>query len=113
VLTGAQVMALEKSMADKEAHGEFESECSGSCGAQDTFYVSAIKGAAESISRASLIPIAKWALPNCTTATPRRPQTNGICERFPKTMLPEFYRGAFRKKLSPTLDEIQRAWTTA
>ncbi len=24
---------------DKEAHGEFESECPGYCGGQDTFYV--------------------------------------------------------------------------
>lgn len=39
VLTEAQVVALEKATADKEAHGEFESECPGYCGAQDTFYV--------------------------------------------------------------------------
>jgi transposase InsO family protein len=30
--------------ADKEAHGEFESECPGYCGAQDTFYVGTLKG---------------------------------------------------------------------
>ncbi len=29
----------------------------------------------------------------------KSPQTNGICERFHKTMLDEFYRVAFRKKL--------------
>ena len=28
-----------KAKADKEAHGEFDSECPGYCGAQDTFYV--------------------------------------------------------------------------
>ena len=28
----------------KEAHGEFESECPGYCGAQDTFYVGTLKG---------------------------------------------------------------------
>ncbi len=28
----------------------------------------------------------------------RHPQTNGICERFHKTMLNEFYRVAFRKR---------------
>ena len=28
----------------------------------------------------------------------KRPQTNGICERFHKTVLDEFYRVAFRKK---------------
>ncbi|MBS0182809.1 MAG: hypothetical protein JSS39_10445 [Nitrospira sp.] len=31
VLTEAQVVALEKAKADKEAHGEFESECPGYC----------------------------------------------------------------------------------
>ena len=44
VLTEAQVTALEKAKADKEAHGEFESECPGYCGAQDTFYVGTLKG---------------------------------------------------------------------
>ena len=29
----------------REAHGEFESECPGYCGAQDTFYVGTLKGA--------------------------------------------------------------------
>ena len=44
VLTEAQVVALEKAKADKEAHGEFESECPGSCGTQDTFDVGTLKG---------------------------------------------------------------------
>jgi hypothetical protein len=34
VLTEGQLAALEKAKADKEAHGEFESECPGYCGAQ-------------------------------------------------------------------------------
>jgi transposase len=33
VLTDAQIAALEKAKSDKEAHGEFESECPGYCGA--------------------------------------------------------------------------------
>ena len=37
VLTETQLAALEKAKADKETHGEFESECPGYCGAQDTF----------------------------------------------------------------------------
>lgn len=41
VLTEAQVVALEKATADKEAHREFESEYPG---AQDTFYVGTLKG---------------------------------------------------------------------
>ena len=44
LLTEAQITALEKAKADKEAHGEFESECPGYCGAQDTFYVGTLKG---------------------------------------------------------------------
>jgi hypothetical protein len=43
-LTETQIAALEKAKADKEAHGEFESECPGYCGAQDTFYVGTLKG---------------------------------------------------------------------
>src|SRR5207253_7770432 len=43
-LPEAQIAALEKAKADKEAHGEFESECPGYCGAQDTFYVGTLKG---------------------------------------------------------------------
>src|SRR5467141_1873993 len=33
LLTEAQIIALEKAKADKEAHGEFDSECPGYCGA--------------------------------------------------------------------------------
>lgn len=36
------------------------------------------------------------------------PQTNGICERFNKTLLNEFYRVVFRKRLYATLDDLQR-----
>jgi transposase InsO family protein len=35
------------------------------------------------------------------------PQTNGICERFHRTMQDEFYSVAFRKKLYRSLDELQ------
>ena len=37
----------------------------------------------------------------------RHPQTNGICERFHKTILNEFYQVAFRKKIYSTLEELQ------
>jgi len=36
------------------------------------------------------------------------PQTNGICERFHKTILEEFYQVAFRRKIYDTLDELQK-----
>jgi hypothetical protein len=32
---------------------------------------------------------------------------NGICERFHRTVLDEFYRVAFRKKIYRTIDELQ------
>ncbi|KHT38968.1 IS481 family transposase [Pectobacterium brasiliense] len=35
------------------------------------------------------------------------PQTNGICERFHKTILQEFYQVTFRKKLYVDLDTLQ------
>lgn len=44
VLTEAQLAALEKAKAERESHGEFESEHPGYCGAQDTFYVGNLKG---------------------------------------------------------------------
>ena len=42
-----------------------------------------------------------------TRTKAKSPQTNGICERFHKTVLNEFYRVTFRKKLYHTLDELQ------
>lgn len=43
----------------------------------------------------------------------RSPQTNGICERFHKTMKHEFYDIAFRKKIYHSVEELQtdvNAW---
>jgi transposase InsO family protein len=37
----------------------------------------------------------------------KSPQTNRICERFHKTVLNEFYRVAFRKKVYRSIDELQ------
>ena len=42
-----------------------------------------------------------------TRTKAKSPQTNGIVERFHKTMLDEFYRIAFRKKIYETIDELQ------
>lgn len=36
------------------------------------------------------------------------PQTNGICERFHKTILQEFYQVTFRKKIYESIDELQK-----
>lgn len=37
----------------------------------------------------------------------RHPQTNGICERFHKTILQEFYQVTFRKKVYESIEELQ------
>jgi transposase InsO family protein len=42
-----------------------------------------------------------------TRTKTKSPQTNGICERFHRTVLDEFYRVAFRKKIYRTVDELQ------
>ena len=43
-----------------------------------------------------------------TRTKARHPQTNGICERFHKTIKDEFYSIAFRKKIYLTLEELQK-----
>jgi transposase InsO family protein len=166
VLTEAQLAALEKAKSEKEAHGEFESECPGYCGAQDTFYVGNLKGVGRiyqqtfvdtysKVAFAKLYdrktPITAADLLNdrvvpffeaqevklCRVLTDRgtefcgnpehheyelylaiedidhsrtktkSPQTNGIVERFHKTVLDEFYRVAFRKKIYGSIVELQ------
>ena len=166
VLTEAQVIALEKAKTEKEAHGEFESEHPGYCGAQDTFYVGNLKGVGRIYQQTFIDTYAKVAfaklydrktpitaadllndrvlpffeehnvkllriltdrgseycgnperheyelylavedIDHSRTKT-KSPQTNGICERFHKTVLNEFYRVAFRKKVYRSLDELQ------
>jgi transposase InsO family protein len=166
ILTEAQLTALEKAKADKEAHGEFESACPGYCGAQDTFYVGTLKGVGriyqqtfiDTYSKVAVVKLydrktpltcadvlndrvlpffESHALPLVRILTDRgteycgspdhheyelylaienidhtrtkvkSPQTNGICERFHRTMLTEFYRIAFRKKIYAGLEELQ------
>lgn len=43
-----------------------------------------------------------------TKTKARHPQTNGICERFHKTIKDEFYSIAFRKKIYLTVEELQQ-----
>jgi len=38
----------------------------------------------------------------------KSPQTNGICERFHRTMQDEFYAVAFRKKIYSSIEELQK-----
>jgi len=166
VLTEAQVAALEKAKEDKEAHGEFESECPGYCGGQDTFYVGTLKGVGRIYQQTFIDTYSKVAFAKLyETKTPitaadilndrvlpffdqhgipmsrvltdrgteycgkpehheyelylavedidhtrtkvKHPQTNGICERFHRTILDEFYRVTFRKKLYASIAELQ------
>jgi len=43
-----------------------------------------------------------------TRTKAKSPQTNGICERFHRTIQDEFYAIAFRKKLYQSLEELQK-----
>ena len=83
LLTEAQIAALEKAKADKEAHGEFESECPGYCGAQDTFYVGTLKGVGRIYQQTFIDTYAKVAfakLYDRKTRSPRpRSSTIGCC----------------------------------
>jgi transposase InsO family protein len=166
VLTEGQLAALEKAKSEKEAHGEFESECPGYCGAQDTFYVGHMKGVGRIYQQTFVDTYAKVAfaklydrktpltaadllndrvvpfydahevrlsrvltdrgteycgnperheyelylavedVDHSRTKT-RSPQTNGIVERFHKTVLNEFYRVAFRKRIYGSIAELQ------
>ena len=48
-----------------------------------------------------------------TKTKARSPQTNGICERFHRTVQEEFYAVAFRKKIYRSIEELQQdldAW---
>src|SRR5215211_7524187 len=166
VLTEGQLAALEKAKTEKEAHGEFESECPGYCGAQDTFSVGTLKGVGRIYQQTFIDTYSKVALAKLyDRKTPltaadllndrvvpfydqhevklsrvltdrgteycgnpehheyelylavedvdhsrtktKNPQTNGIVERFHKTVLDEFYRVAFRKRIYGSIAELQ------
>ncbi len=42
-----------------------------------------------------------------TKTKTRHPQTNGICERFHRTIQDEFYRIAFRRKIYNNIEQLQ------
>jgi transposase InsO family protein len=166
ILTEAQVVALERSKQEKEAHGEIETQHPGYLGSQDTYYVGTIKGVGriyqqtfvDTYSKVAMVSlydrknalVAAHALNDkvipffdehkiplsriltdrgteyCgnrehheyqlyidveniehTKTKVRSPQTNGICERFHRTIQNEFYRVAFRKKIYISIKELQ------
>ena len=89
VLTEAQIVALEKAKTDKEAHGEFESECPGYCGAQDTFYVGNLKGVGRIYQQTFIDTYSKVAWPSSMIARPRLPRricSMTACCRSSKSM---------------------------
>ena len=71
VLTAAQLVALEKAKTEKEAHGEFESEHPGYCGAQDTFYVGNLKGVGRVYQQPSSTPTPRLLAPSSMIARRR------------------------------------------
>jgi transposase len=89
LLTETQIAALEKAKADKEAHGEFESECPGYCGAQDTFYVGTLKGVGRIYQQTFIDTYAKVAfakLYDRKTRSPRpRSSMTGWCRFMTST----------------------------
>ena len=70
ILTEAQLAALEKAKSEKEAHGEFESEHPGYCGAQDTFYVRQMKGVGRIYQQTFVDSYSKVAFANYGRKTP-------------------------------------------
>jgi len=133
----SQVQALERKQEEKEAHGEIETEHPGYLGSQDTFYVGTIKGIGRIYQQSYIDTFCKVALPvlriltdrgteycgkpeqhdyqlylalndiDHTKTKARHPQTNGIVERFHKTILNEFYQTTFRKKIYASLEQLQ------
>ena len=58
-----------------------------------------------SASASAMTPTVRLSLNYCTKT--KSPQTNGIVERFHKTVLDEFYRIAFRKKIYGSIADLQ------
>ena len=47
-----------------------------------------------------------------TKTKAKSPQTNGICERFHRTILQEFYQVAFRKVVFENINQLQKELDT-
>lgn len=74
ILTEAQLAALERAQREKEAAGEFESECPGYCGAQDTFYVGTLKGVGRIYQQTFIDTYSKVGLPRSIRTRRRLPR---------------------------------------
>ena len=106
-------MKLRTGEEQREAQGEIETHHPGYLGSQDTYYVGHIKGIGriyqQTYSYTYSYTYSKLAIENIdhTKTKARSPQTNGICQRFHKTIQDEFYQLAFRKKLYTSIIELQ------
>ena len=90
ILTESQFKAMEKRKAEKEAHGEIETAHPGYLGSQDTLYIGNLKGVGRIYQQAFVDTYSKVTFVKLYTRTKaRHPQTNGIVERFHKTVLEE------------------------
>lgn len=98
VLTEAQVVALERAKQEKEADHDLPllrvltDRGTEYCGNPE-HHEYELHLAVENIDH--------------TRTKTKSPQTNGICERFHKAVINEFYRVAFRKRIYQTLEELQ------
>jgi hypothetical protein len=74
VLTETQLAALEKAKADKEAHGELESECPGLLRGAGRLLRGDAEGRGPHTSSPSSTPRRRWGSRSSMTARPRSPQ---------------------------------------
>ena len=65
---------------EKEAHGEFESECPGYCGAQDTFYVGTLKGVGRIYQQTFIDTYTKVGFAKLYTEKPRAARGYADCQ---------------------------------
>lgn len=92
-------MALEKAKAGKDAHGEFESQSSGYCGAQDTFYVGTLKGVGRIYQQTFIDTYSKV---GCTKLYDRKTTPVTAADLLNDRVLP-FFEGA-RHSAQPAAD---------
>ena len=100
------MQALEKKKLDDAACGEIETAHPGYLGSQDMFYLGTLKGVGRVDKHDCQLFLAINNIDHNKTKV-KSPQTNGICERFHKTVLQEFYQVAFRKKLYDSINALQ------
>ncbi len=137
ILTEAQLAVLERVQRDKEAHGNSRANVSATVARRTPFTSARSRGSGGSTNRPLSICTPQSASRSAIRRRPRgteycgqpdrypyelylaledidhsrtktkSPQTNGICERFNKTLLNELYRVVFRTHVYRTLEAMQ------